>query len=85
VDDTSTANLELLRILGVNDLIENVWRQSSCDRLLIPAGSRLLELEDKATRCFRLTLCAGLSLQNRIRVMRFGEQVQEIVGHKREA
>jgi len=38
--------LELLRILGVNDLIENVAPVQLAIRLLIPAGSRLLELEE---------------------------------------
>jgi radical SAM superfamily enzyme YgiQ (UPF0313 family) len=38
--------LELLRILRENDLIENVAPIQLAIRLLIPAGSRLLELEE---------------------------------------
>jgi len=38
--------LELLRVLRENDLIQNVAPIQLAIRLLIPAGSRLLELED---------------------------------------
>ena len=38
--------LDLLRVLRENDLIENVAPIQLAIRLLIPAGSRLLELED---------------------------------------
>ena len=42
--------LDLLRVLRENDLIENVAPIQLAIRLLIPAGSRLLEVED--VRCF---------------------------------
>lgn len=38
--------IELLRVLRENDLVENVAPIQLAIRLLIPAGSRLLELED---------------------------------------
>jgi len=43
---TLNGYVELLRVLRVNDLIENVTPIQLAIRLLIPAGSRLLELED---------------------------------------
>jgi len=43
---TLESYLELLRVLSENDLIENVAPIQLAIRLLIPAGSRLLELEE---------------------------------------
>ena len=43
---TPASYLELLRVLRENDLIENVAPIQLAIRLLIPAGSRLLELEE---------------------------------------
>ena len=43
---TLDAYIELLRLLRENDLIENVAPIQLAIRLLIPAGSRLLDLED---------------------------------------
>jgi radical SAM superfamily enzyme YgiQ (UPF0313 family) len=43
---TLNSYLDLLRLLRENDLVENVAPIQLAIRLLIPAGSRLLELED---------------------------------------
>jgi len=78
---TLQSYLELLRILRVNDLVENVAPIQLAIRLLIPAGSRLLELEEVGGLVgpFDPSVLVYPWQNPDPRVDSLGEQIEEIV------